>query len=188
MLMGPPGSGKGTQAKLLVESDGWHQLSTGDLFRLHGRLGTALGTLARSYIDRGDYVPDDVTIAMVRERLREVAPSTRIMFDGFPRTVAQATALDKLLAEFDRAVGSVVVLEAPRDELSKRLESRAQKESRSDDTPEVIRNRHEVYLKQTAPVIEHYQRRGLVQRVDGGGSIEEVAARMRAALPKVPQP
>lgn len=181
MLMGPPGSGKGTQAKLLVNSQSWLQLSTGELFRHHARLGSELGTLARSYMDRGEYVPDEVTIAMVRERLREIPRATRIMFDGFPRTVAQAEALDTLLAEFGRSVETVLVLDVPREELTKRLTNRAQQESRSDDTPEVIATRHDVYLKQTAPVIEHYDRRKLVRRVDGRGTVAEVGARMLAA-------
>lgn len=181
--MGPPGSGKGTQAKLLVDSDGWLQLSTGELFRLHARLGSELGALARGYMDRGAYVPDELTIRMVRERLREIPKDTRILFDGFPRTVAQAKALDLLLSEFGRAVEAVLVLDVGREELAKRLRHRAQEEFRNDDTPEVITHRHEVYLKETAPVIEHYDRRGLVRHVDGRGTVEEVGARMRAALP-----
>ena len=183
MLMGPPGSGKGTQAKLLVESDHWLQLSTGELFRLHARIGSELGALARSYMDRGAYVPDDVTIRMVRERLRELPTSTRILFDGFPRTVAQATSLDLLLSEFDRSVQAVLVLDVGREELTKRLKQRAQEESRNDDSPEIIESRHDVFLRETAPVIEHYDRRKLVRHVDGRGTVQEVGARMREALP-----
>lgn len=183
MLMGPPGSGKGTQAKLLVESDGWLQLSTGELFRLHSRIGSEFGALARSYMDRGAYVPDDVTVRMVRERLRELPTSTRILFDGFPRTVAQATSLDLLLSEFDRSVQAVLVLDVGREELTKRLKQRAQEESRNDDSPEIIESRHDVFLRETAPVIEHYDRRKLVRHVDGRGTVQEVGARMREALP-----
>lgn len=183
VLMGPPGSGKGTQAKLLVESDGWLQLSTGELFRLHSRIGSELGDLARSYMDRGAYVPDDVTVRMVRERLRELTKDTRILFDGFPRTVAQAKALDLLLSEFGRSVQAVLVLDVGREELTKRLRQRAREESRSDDSPEIIESRYDVFSRETAPVIEHYDRRGLVRHVDGRGTVEEVGARMRAALP-----
>ena len=183
VLMGPPGSGKGTQAKLLVESDGWHQLSTGDLFRLHSRIGSELGALARSSMDTGAYVPDDVTVRMVRERLRELPKTTRILFDGFPRSVAQAKSLDLLLSEFGRSVQGVIVLDVGREELTKRLKQRAREESRSDDSPEIIESRYDVFLKETEPVIEHYDRRKLVRHVDGRGTVAEVGARMRAALP-----
>ena len=183
VLMGPPGSGKGTQAKLLVESDGWHQLSTGDLFRQHSRIGSELGALAASYMDRGAYVPDDVTVRMVRERLRELPKSTRILFDGFPRTVAQAKSLDLLLSEFGRSVRGVLVLDVGREELTKRLKHRAREESRTDDSPEIIESRYDVFTRETAPVIEHYDRRKLVKHIDGRGTVAEVGARMRAALP-----
>jgi len=183
VLMGPPGSGKGTQAKLLVESDGWHQLSTGDLFRQHSRIGSELGALAASYMDRGAYVPDDVTVRMVRERLRELPKSTRILFDGFPRTVAQAKSLDLLLSEFGRSVQGVLVLDVGREELTKRLKHRAREESRTDDSPEIIESRYDVFTRETAPVIEHYDRRKLVKHIDGRGTVAEVGARMRAALP-----
>lgn len=181
--MGPPGSGKGTQAKLLVDSDGWLQLSTGELFRLHARQGSELGALARSFMERGEYVPDDVTIRMVRERLGEIPRSTRILFDGFPRTVDQAKALDVLLAEFGRAVAGVLVLDVPRDELTKRLTNRAKQEFRSDDSPDVIANRYDVFQTQTAPVIEYYDGRKLARRIDGRGAVREIGTRMRAAIP-----
>lgn len=180
--MGPPGSGKGTQAHLLVDRAGWLQLSTGEIFRRHTKEGTELGRLAKTYMDKGQYVPDEVTVGMVRERLRELTPRTRVLFDGFPRTVAQANALDELLAEFDRCVGAVLVLDVPRDELAQRLVRRGEKESRSDDTPEIIATRYDVYIEQTAPVVGHYERKGLVKRIDGRGAVEDVAARMTAAL------
>lgn len=182
IVMGPPGSGKGTQAKIVADQAGWVWLSTGELFRLHARVGSELGQLARSYLDKGEYVPDDVTVRMVRERLREIPNGTRILLDGFPRTVAQAQALDVLLSEHGRLVGGVVLLDVPRDELTKRLTARAQKEFRSDDTPEVIATRYDVYMKQTAPLIEHYERRKLLRRIDGRGTPEEVGKRMQKAL------
>ena len=182
VLMGPPGSGKGTQAKLVTDGPGWVWLSTGELFRLHARLGSELGTLARSYLDLGEYVPDDVTVRMVRERIREIPKTTRIMFDGFPRTVAQAQALDVLLSEIGRGVGGVTLLDVPRDELTKRLTERGKQEYRSDDAPDLIASRYDVYLNQTAPVIEHYERRKLLRRVDGRGTPDEVGARMKTAL------
>ena len=124
VFMGPPGSGKGTQAKGLVDSKGWVQLSTGDLFRAHISKGTALGVNAKRFIDKGEYVPDEITVDMVRQRLRDIPPTTRIVFDGFPRTVAQADALDRLLAEFGRAVDGVILLDVPRGELLSRLGKR----------------------------------------------------------------
>src|SRR2546428_1427416 len=179
--MGPPGSGKGTQAKRLVDAQGWIQLSTGDLFRAHISKGTALGVNAKRFIDKGEYVPDEITVDMVRQRLREIPPATRLVFDGFPRTVAQADALDRLLAEFGRAVDGVILLDVPRDELLSRLGKRGAEQGRSDDTPEVISKRLDVYEQQTRPVVDHYSRGKLVRRVDGTGSIDEIAKRLAPA-------
>lgn len=176
VLMGPPGSGKGTQARLLAAGPGWVHVATGDLFRDHVRRGTALGQLAASHMSKGEYVPDDVTVAMVRERLAEIAPDDRVIFDGFPRTVAQAEALDGLLRERGRRVGRAVLIDVPREELVRRLAARA--EGRADDSPEVIRRRLEVYEDQTRPVVDHYERAALVRRVDGVGDVEAIAARV----------
>jgi adenylate kinase len=178
--MGPPGSGKGTQARLLASSPGWVHLATGDLFRDNLRRGTELGKLAETYMSRGVYVPDDITVGMVRQRLPQIAPGDRIIFDGFPRTVHQAEALDELLRENGRHVGRVVVIDCSRDELIDRLTKRDQ--GRSDDTPEVIGKRFDVYEDQTRPVIEHYGRQGLVCPVDGRGSVDEVGGRVRAVV------
>ncbi len=182
IVMGPPGVGKGTQAKALAQESGWIQLSTGEVFRDHIRRQTELGRRVKTYLDQGAYVPDDVTVDLVRDRLRSIPPSTRVLFDGFPRTVAQAEALDRLLAEMDRRVAGVVILEAPRDELYARLSSRAMAEQRADDTPEVIANRLDVYDEQTRPVISYYEDRGLVKRVNGVGRREDITARLREAL------
>ena len=181
VFMGPPGSGKGTQAKTLVESEGWVQLSTGDLFREQIRRETELGRTAKRYIDKGEYVPDEVTVGMVRQRVSEIPAATRIVFDGFPRTVAQATALDRLLAGFGRRIDGVVLLDVPRDELLSRLSKRAAEQGRSDDTPAVIGKRLDVYEQQTKPVVDFYEHRGRVRRVDGVGAIDEIAARLRKA-------
>ena len=181
VFMGPPGSGKGTQAQILVR-DGMVQLSTGELFRDNIKRGTSLGQKAKAYIDRGDYVPDEVTVDMVREWLRGISSDTRIVFDGFPRTVAQADELDALLTEFGRKVESVILIDAPRDELLQRLTKRSQEQGRTDDTPAVIGRRLDVYKEQTQPVVDHYKKKALVHRVDGLGTREDVTTRLRKAL------
>jgi adenylate kinase len=178
IFMGPPGVGKGTQAKRLTERNGWVQLSTGELFRDHLRRQTPLGQMAQRFMDRGDYVPDDVTIDMVREFLAEQPQGTRVMFDGFPRTVAQALALDALLADRSRSMGRVLVLDAPRDELVRRILARSRGEGRADDTPDVIARRFDVYADQTQPVIDHYAAKGLVRRVNGLGAVDEITDRL----------
>lgn len=178
IFMGPPGVGKGTQAQRLRDRHGWVQLSTGDLFRDHLRRATELGTLARSYIDIGSYVPDEVTVGMVREWVGALGDDKRIMFDGFPRTAPQAEALDELLAEQGRRIANVVVLQAPRDELVRRILGRARELGRADDSPELIGKRYDLYLAETEPVIAHYESRGLVRRVDGVGPIDEITERL----------
>ncbi|MBI2325305.1 MAG: adenylate kinase [Chloroflexi bacterium] len=178
--MGPPGSGKGTQARRLASRPGWLHLSTGDLFRENLRNGTSLGKLAEQHMSKGEYVPDDITVEMVRERMRQVAPSVHVVFDGFPRTVPQAEALDALLAEHGRRVARVILIDVQREELVARLAKRA--EGRSDDSPAVARKRFDVYQEQTRPVIEHYDRQGLVCRIDGIGTIDDVQERIAAAV------
>ena len=181
VIMGPPGVGKGTQAKALAQDNGWVQLSTGEVFRDHIRRQTDLGRRVKDYLARGEYVPDDVTIRMVRAKLEDVSPNTRVLFDGYPRTVEQAKALDRLAEEMGRRVAAVLLLDAPREELVARLNGRATAEHRADDTPEIIANRLEVYDEQTRPVIAYYDDRGLVRRVSGVGSVREIAARLREA-------
>jgi adenylate kinase len=178
IIMGPPGVGKGTQAKALAHENGWVQLSTGEVFRDHIRRQTDLGRRVKGYLERGEYVPDDVTVRMVRAKLEDISPSTRVLFDGFPRTVEQAKALDRLFEEMGRQLGGVLLLDAPREELVARLNGRAIAERRPDDTPA---NRLEVYEEQTRPVISYYDDRGLVKRVSAVGSVPEITARLREA-------
>ena len=181
IIMGPPGVGKGTQAKALAQEHGWVQLSTGEVFRDHIRRQTDLGRRVKGFLERGEYVPDDVTVRMVRAKLEDIPPSTRVLFDGFPRTVAQAEALDRLSAEMGRHLGGVLLLDAPREALVARLNGRATAEHRADDTPEIIANRLDVYEEQTRPVISYYEDRGLVKRVSGLGRVADVSARLREA-------
>lgn len=182
IFMGPPGSGKGTQVRLLKDAHGWEHLSTGDLFRGHLRLGTPLGRLAEEHMSQGHYVPDEVTVGMVNERLGRIPRSRRIVFDGFPRTVAQAIALDKLLEDHGRSLGCVLVLEVPSKDLLSRLSARGRSSERSDDSPEVIGKRLAVYEQQTKPVVEHYEKTGLLKRIDGVGDVDQIRQRVEQAI------
>lgn len=183
VFLGPPGSGKGTQAARVASARGWVHLSTGDLFRRHLRERTPLGALAHRYIDEGRLVPDSVTVDMVRERLGEVPAATPIVFDGFPRTVAQADALDALLAERGRSLGRVLILDVPRETLVARIAGRAKSSGRTDETPEVVARRLDVYASETAPLVAHYDERGLLIHVDGTGSVDAVDDTIARVLP-----
>ena len=182
LLMGPPGAGKGTQAIALAEARGLTPLSTGNMLRDHVARGTELGTRAKTIMDAGELVPDDVIIGMVRAEL-EAADPPRFLLDGFPRTPAQAAALDALLAELGTQVTAAIALEADDEALVQRLLKRAELEGRSDDNETTVRNRMEVYRQQTQPLLEYYEGRGALKRVDGIGGIEEIQARIREVLP-----
>ncbi len=182
LLMGPPGAGKGTQATALAEARGLTPLSTGTMLRDHVARGTELGQRAKAIMDAGDLVPDDVIVGMVRAEL-EAADPPRFLLDGFPRTPAQAAALDAMLAELGTQVTAAIALEADDEELVQRLLKRAELEGRSDDNETTVRNRMEVYRQQTQPLLEYYEGRGALKRVDGIGSIEEIQARIREVLP-----
>jgi adenylate kinase len=176
VLIGPPGAGKGTQATLLSRRLGVPHVSTGDLFRDNARRQTALGQDARRYLDAGELVPDHITAAMVRRRLEEPDAQRGFLLDGFPRTLRQAHALSVILAETGAALDAVLELAAPEDVVVERLLSRG----RSDDTEEVIRNRQQVYRRQTAPLLAHYAAIRLT--VHAVGTVEDVADRALAAL------
>ena len=179
VFMGPPGSGKGTQAKMLVKSLGWVQLSTGELFRDNVERNTELGRQVREYLDAGTYVPDKITVEMVRARLAEIPRDTRLVFDGFPRTEAQAEELDRILDEIGRRVDAVIVLDVPREETVNRLLRRGRELGRTDDTPDLVGKRYDIYVKQTEPLLRFYGGRGMIRGVNGVGEIEDVAARLR---------
>jgi len=177
IFLGPPGAGKGTQAARLAEELSFRKLSTGDILRDHVARGTPLGLQVKPIMDRGDLVPDDLILALIREELAE-----RVIFDGFPRTIPQAEALDRLLEETGTRLLGVVLVEAPEEELVRRMLKRAELEGRSDDNEETIRRRLQVYREKTEPLIQYYEKTGALRRVEGLGTPDEVYARIRAAL------
>jgi len=174
ILVGAPGAGKGTQAKLLQEALSLPQVSTGDLFRYNLKNETELGQLARTYMDRGELVPDNVTVAMVKDRLSNSDCANGAILDGFPRTSAQANALDDLLAEIDSRISIVPYIYVDQEVLVDRLLKRAEIEGRTDDNEETIRTRMRVYEEQTRPLLEYYGQKGLVVEVNGQQPVEEV--------------
>ena len=182
ILMGPPGAGKGTQAKVIASRLGIPAGSTGDIFRANVSKGTPLGVEAERYLGAGDYVPDEVTNAMVRDRIAEDDAKSGFLLDGYPRTVAQVDELDKMVGESGHALDAVVVLTVDEDELVSRLLNRAVVEGRVDDTEEVIRHRQELYNEQTAPLLAVYAARGKLIEVDGMGEVDEITARVLAKL------
>ena len=182
VLLGPPGAGKGTQAARIGERLGIPAISTGDIFRAHVAGSTELGRRARAYMDKGEYVPDSVTNAMVADRLTEDDAASGFLLDGYPRTAAQVDALDDMLSERGEALDVVVEITADADSVVERLLGRAAEQGRADDTEPVIRRRLEVYAEATAPLAAIYEGRGLLLRVDGMGGIDEVTDRIMAAL------
>ncbi|WP_026369827.1 adenylate kinase [Kallotenue papyrolyticum] len=205
VLVGPPGAGKGTQAAALEEKTKLKHIASGELFRQHMRDETELGKLARTYVDRGELVPDDIVITMILERIFQPDCEHGVILDGFPRTKEQAAALERALEEHQQKIDAVIFLNAPRDVLLKRIVGRqtcrncqtpyniyysppreegvcdlcgGDLYTRSDDNMETARHRLEVYLQQTAPLIEHYRALGLLHEVDGLGDIHEVTARL----------
>ena len=211
VLLGPPGAGKGTQAQIIAEKYDLVHVSSGDLFRENLKNETELGKLAQSYMKRGELVPDDVTIAMVRERLCRPDCQNGALLDGFPRTPAQAEALAAMLQEFNGAVNIVPLISVPDDILIERLSGRwtcranghvfhekfnppvkpgicdfdgSELYQREDDKPETVRNRIKVYQEQTAPLIHYYQGKGLLVEIDGTQAIEQVTADLYQAIEK----
>ena len=182
LLIGPPGAGKGTQASKLSEVFGIPAISTGDIFRANVKNETPLGIEAKSYMDRGAYVPDDLTNKLVRDRLQNPDCANGFLLDGYPRTADQVNELDDILRETDSSLDAVIQLTADTDEVVKRLAKRAIEQGRSDDTEDVIRNRMAVYEDQTAPLISMYAARGSLIMVDGLGEIEAVTSRIVEAL------
>lgn len=185
--MGPPGAGKGTQAKFIAEHFGIPAISTGDIFRANVSAGTELGVEAKRYMDAGEYVPDEVTNLMVRNRIDEADAEPGFLLDGYPRTLAQVEELDGMIGHTGHALDAVVVLTVDEEEIVQRLLQRAVVEGRADDTEDVIRRRQEVYAEQTEPLIDVYRDRDLLVEVDGMGEVDDVTSRIFAVLDDVTQ-
>jgi adenylate kinase len=178
VLIGPPGAGKGTQAEKIIAAYGLAHLSTGDMLRAARDAKTEVGLKADQFMSRGQLVPDEIIIALIQDRLEQPDCRRGYLLDGFPRTIGQAEALDRLLAERKTPLDTVLELQVPEDELFRRLAGRG----RADDKPEVIRQRLVAYRGQTEPLLEYYGRRGLLECIDGLGTVEEIFARIRSAL------
>jgi len=185
--MGPPGAGKGTQAKFIAEHFKIPAISTGDIFRANVSQGTPLGTEAQRYMDAGEYVPDEVTNLMVRNRIDEPDAEPGFLLDGYPRTLAQVEELDGMIKHTGHALDAVVVLTVDDEEIVQRLLQRAALEGRTDDTEDVVRRRQEVYADQTAPLIDVYRGRGILVEVDGLGEVDDVTQRIFEALDTIPE-
>ena len=182
LLIGPPGAGKGTQAAKLAEAFKIPAISTGDIFRENVKNETELGKQAKSFMDRGEYVPDSLTNALVRDRLDWDDAKDGFLLDGYPRTADQVEELDRILSDEGDSLSAVVQITADTDEVVRRLLNRAVEQGRADDTEVVIRHRLDVYAEQTAPLIEVYSNRQLVVEVDGLGAVEVVTSRILEAL------
>lgn len=182
LIVGPPGAGKGTQAARIAEVYEVPWISTGDIFRANIKAGTQLGNRVAEIIEAGKLVPDDLTNEIVADRLHRQDVANGFLLDGYPRTVAQAHALDKVLQADARMLDVVILLEVDTDEVVSRLLNRAQVEGRIDDTEEVIRHRQDVYAEQTQPLVDLYETRGALVRIDGMGDVDQVSQRIYAAV------
>ncbi len=182
LIVGPPGAGKGTQAIRIAERFGIPTISTGDIFRANIANGTKLGKQVKAIVDAGDYVPDELTNALVTDRLSGADAAAGFLLDGYPRTTDQVRYLNELLASHGHRLDAVIRLVADQDEIVRRLRQRAIEQGRVDDSEEAIRHRQDVYRRETAPLLEMFREQGLLVEVDGLGSVDEVTGRVFAAL------
>jgi adenylate kinase len=185
LLLGPPGAGKGTQAKRLSDERGIPQISTGDMLREAIADETELGKRVKPILDSGELVPDDLMVSLIRERLGRTDTEGGFILDGFPRTIAQAEALDAMLGEIGRRLAAVLEFRLDEEEAADRLLGRAAQEGRSDDTPDVVRNRMRVYREQTEPLVEHYGEQGILVGIDAGAGIDEVQGEIESVLAEI---
>jgi adenylate kinase len=185
LLLGPQGSGKGTQAKLVAADHGVPHVSTGDMFRAAIAAGTELGRRVEPILAAGELVPDDLTVELIRERLAEPDAAEGFILDGFPRNLAQARALDEMLVEIGRELDAILYFDLPDEVATQRMRGRAEEEGRSDDTPEAIARRLEIYHEQTEPVVEHYRASGKLVPLHAAREVGEVHAQIQRALETV---
>jgi len=184
VLLGPPGAGKGTQSQLMVAKYGIVQLSTGDMLRAAAAAGSTVGLRAKALMDRGDLVPDDIMIEIIDERLDRPEAANGFILDGFPRTVAQAEALERLLDEKGLSLDAVIEIVVDDERLQSRIENRIRQTggARADDTVETLKRRLAVYHAQTAPVVEYYRKKGVLKTVDGMGTMDEVSTAIEGLI------
>lgn len=184
ILLGPPGAGKGTQAKRLETLYGFKQISTGDMLRAEVAAGSAIGNEAKAIMEKGQFVPDPIIVAMIQNRIAQPDCQRGFILDGFPRTESQAEALDAMLAQRDLTIGAVILLDVNEDELVERIASRKGEDGtrRPDDNPEVVRARLDVYRKQTAPILPYYEKAGRLLHVDGMKDVESVGKALDAIV------
>lgn len=182
LIVGPQGSGKGTQGVRIAEAFGVPVVSTGDIFRANIKGGTELGKQVTEILDRGDLVPDELTGDLVRDRISQEDAATGFLLDGYPRNAAQVGHLDEFLSARGEALDAVILLDVPRAESIARLQLRATEQGRSDDTAEAIAHRLDIYENETAPILSVYGERGIVDAIDGVGSLDEITERIFAAL------
>ncbi|WP_309067851.1 adenylate kinase [Microbacterium sp.] len=182
LIVGPQGSGKGTQGARIAEAFGIPVVSTGDIFRANIKEGTELGKQVKAITDAGDLVPDEVTFAIVKDRLEQPDAAEGFLLDGFPRNVAQVALLDEFLGGRGDALDAVIELDVPREESLQRISLRAQSEGRADDTEAAIAHRLDIYERETAPILAVYRTRDVVDTIDGVGTLDDITARIIAAL------
>ncbi len=182
LILGAPGSGKGTQGQILAERLGLPKITTGDLLRKAMQDGTPLGVEARKYYDEGKLVPDSIILNMIKDELVRPEAKDGAILDGFPRTAAQAELVDRTLGERGQRLNHILLLDVTEEELVRRLRARARVEGRTDDSPEAVATRLQVYQRDTAPLIAHYAQRGIVHRVPGTGTVDEIAGEIKRII------
>jgi adenylate kinase len=181
-MLGAPGSGKGTQGRILAERLGLPKITTGDLIRAAMKDGTALGLEAKKYYDDGKLVPDSIVLGMIKEQLDRPEAKDGAILDGFPRTAAQAELVDRTLAQRQQRLNHILLLDVTEDEVIRRMQRRAEIEGRADDSPAVIPVRQQSYQRDTAPLIAHYAQRGIVHRVPGTGTVDQIAGEIKRII------